>query len=97
MAKWLQSRIHWLVARVWKSETASGTVIDVLDGGRLAELGVVPVAYEAAVIPGGDLTIDEETEPIGMRHLGCLGIVLQFDKRVRHCSEAEWRKRSTVG
>jgi hypothetical protein len=63
-------------------ETASGAVIDVLDGGRLAELGVAQAACEAAVISGGDLTIDEETEPIGVRHLGCLGIVKRMHRHL---------------
>jgi hypothetical protein len=35
------------------------------------------------------LPIDEEAEPIGVRHLGCLRIVLQFDECVGHGSEAE--------
>ncbi len=70
-------------------ETASGTVIDALDGGRLTELGVAQAACEAAVVSGGDLAIDEQAEPIGVRHLGRLWIVLQFDKGIGHGGKAE--------
>src|ERR1700761_5612465 len=70
-------------------ETAGGAVIDVLDGGRLAQLGGGQAAREAAVIPGGDLAIDKQAEPIGMRHLGRVGIVLEFDEGLGHGREAK--------
>ena len=78
-------------------ETAGGAIVDVLDGGRLTELGAGQAAREAAVVAGSDLAIDEEAEPIGVRHLGGLGIVLQFDEVSAMAARPRARKRSTVG
>src|SRR6185312_14544258 len=63
-------------------KAASGAIVDVLDGGGLPELGTGQAAREAAVVAGGDFPIDEEAEPIGVRHPGRLGIVLQFDEGI---------------
>jgi hypothetical protein len=46
-------------------------------------------AGEPAIVAEGDFAIDEETEPIGMRYLGRLWIVLQLDEGVGHGGEAE--------
>lgn len=70
-------------------KAASGAVVDVLDGGGLTELGAGQATRDATVVAGGGLAIDEEAEPIGMRHLGRLGIVLQFDAGIGHGGEAE--------
>src|SRR6516164_1654142 len=70
-------------------EAARGAIVDVLDGGGLTELGSGQAAHEAAVIAKGDFAIDEEAEPIGVRHLGRLWIVLQLDERVSHGGEPE--------
>ena len=70
-------------------ETASRAIIDILDGGGLPELGTGQAAHEAAVVAGGDLAIDEEAEPIGVRHLSRLGIVLQFDEDIGRGCQAE--------
>ena len=70
-------------------ETTGGAIVDVLDGGGLTELGTGQAAREAAVVAGSDLAIDEEAEPIGVRHPGRLGIVLQFDEGIGHGGEAE--------
>jgi hypothetical protein len=56
---------------------------------RLDKLGAGQTAHEASVVAGGGLAIDEESEPIGVRHLGGIGIVLQFDEGICHGSEAE--------
>jgi hypothetical protein len=64
-------------------------IVDVLDAGGLTELGTGQAAREAAVVAGRDLAIDEEAEPIGVRHLGRLGIVLQFGEGIGHGGEAE--------
>lgn len=70
-------------------ETTSGAIVDILDGGSMAELGIAQAPYEAAVVAGGDLGIDDETKPIGVWHIGGLGIVLQFDEGIGRGSEAE--------
>src|SRR5581483_666398 len=57
-------------------KAASGAIVDVLDGGGLTELGTGQAARKATVVARGDLAIDEEAEPIGVRHPGRLGIVL---------------------
>ncbi|WP_247477013.1 hypothetical protein [Bradyrhizobium sp. 169] len=55
----------------------------------LTELGTGQAAREAAVVASGDLVIDDEAEPIGVRHPGCLQIVLQFDDGIGHGGKAE--------
>src|SRR3954453_23679909 len=70
-------------------ETTGGTIVDVLDGGGLTELGARQATRDATIVAGGDLAIDEETEPIGVRHPGCLGIVLEFSEAIGHGDEAE--------
>jgi hypothetical protein len=49
-------------------EAARSAIVDVLDGGGLSELGGGQAARETAVVTKGDFAIDEETEPIGVRH-----------------------------
>ena len=70
-------------------EPPSGAVIDVLDGGGLTELGGGQSACEAAIVSKGSFPVDEQTEPIGMRHLGRLRIVLHLDEGFSHGGEAE--------
>ena len=70
-------------------KAASGAIVHVLDGGDLTQLGTGQAAHEAAVVASGDLAIDEEAEPIGVRHPGRLGIVLQFGECIGHGGEAE--------
>jgi hypothetical protein len=82
MARWLCSRTHWLVVRGLEEsavEAARGAIVDVLDRRGLPELGSGLTAGEPAIGAEGDFAIDEETEPIGMWHLGRLWIVLQLD------------------
>ncbi|MGY3424316.1 hypothetical protein ACVWZW_004791 [Bradyrhizobium sp. F1.13.4] len=55
----------------------------------MTELGAAQAARKAAVVAGSDLAIDEEAEPIGVRHLSRLGIVLQFDEGVGHGGKTE--------
>lgn len=77
-------------------KTASGAIVDVLDGGDLTQLGTGQAAREAAVVASGGLAIDEEAEPIGVRHPGRLGIVLQFGEGIAMATRPRARKRSMV-
>jgi hypothetical protein len=78
-------------------EAARGAIVDVLDGRGLPELGGGQTAGEPAVVAESDFAIDEETEPIGMWHIGRLRIVLQLDEGVGHGGEAEGAQPSDGG
>ena len=71
------------------SEPSSGAIVDVLDGGGLTKLGGGQAACKAAIVSKGSFPVDEQTEPIGMRHLGRLRIVLHLDEGVGHGGEAK--------
>ena len=51
-------------------KTARGPVIDVLDGGGMAQSGIAQPGGQAFVATVGHLAIDEQTEPVGMGQ-GC--------------------------
>jgi len=93
IARWLCSRTHgwWRGPEESAIEPPRSAVVDVLDGGGLTELGGGQAARETAVVAKGGFAIDEQAEPVGMRHLGGLRIVVQLDERVRHGGETEGR------
>src|SRR5260370_7337759 len=63
-------------------EPGSGAIIDVLDGGGLTELGGGQAARQAGIVSKGRFPVDEKTEPIGMRHLARLRLVLPLNEGV---------------
>src|SRR5215831_3199458 len=70
-------------------EPSRSAVVDVLDGGGLTQLGGGQAVRETAVVAKRNFAIDEQAEPVGMRHLGGLRIVLQFDEGVGHGGKTE--------
>lgn len=70
-------------------ETARGAVIDIFDDGMMAQLGVSQPCSQALVAAMGDLTIDEEAEPIGMGERGALAGGLEFGEGLGHAGEPE--------
>jgi hypothetical protein len=70
-------------------EAASRAIVDILHDCGLAQLGDVKAAGETAIVPIGDFAINKQTEPIGMRELDSLRIVLQLDERIGHSMQPD--------
>lgn len=47
-------------------EPACGTVIDILDGGLMAQPGIAQARQEALVTPMTELAIEQQAKPFGM-------------------------------
>jgi hypothetical protein len=69
-------------------EVALGAIVDVLDDGRLSELGDLQTSGDATIVAVGRFPIDEQAEPVGVRQLLRLGIVVKFEERVGHSAQA---------
>jgi len=70
-------------------EAARGSVIDVLDGGLLAQSGVSQSRGQPLVTAMGQLTIEQEAEPVGMAEIGSFAGGLEFDKGLSHSRKPE--------
>ena len=89
--------IHSPPASLWNSaaiEAARGPVIDVLDDGLVAQPGVTQPGGQALVAAMGDLTIDQQAEPIGMGPIGMgkgrpLAGGFEFGERLGHAGKPE--------
>jgi hypothetical protein len=69
-------------------EVALGAIVDVLDDRRLPELGNLQTPCDATIVAVGRFTIDEQPEPVGVRQLLHLGIIVKFEERVGHGAQA---------
>lgn len=65
-------------------EAAVNSVIDILDDGIVAQSGIAQPGREALVAAMGDLTIDEQTEPIGMGEGRPLAGGFEFGESLGH-------------
>ena len=65
-------------------EAARGSVIDVLNSGLLAQSGVAQSRGQPLVAAMGELTIEQETEPVGMGECGGFVGSFEFGKRLGH-------------
>jgi hypothetical protein len=65
-------------------EVALGAMVDVLDDGRLPALGDLQTPRDATIVAVGRFTIHEQAEPVGVRQLLRLCIVVKFEERVGH-------------
>jgi hypothetical protein len=70
-------------------EAARSSVVDVFDGGLMAQPCVSQSRHEASITSMTDLAIEQEGEPFGMREAG--GFVGRFDlgERLGHSGKAE--------
>src|SRR5205085_10743661 len=70
-------------------EAAWGSVIDVLDAGRLAQSGISQSGCKPLVAAMGELAIEQEAEPAGVSERG--GFVGSFEpgKRLGHAGQAK--------
>jgi hypothetical protein len=68
-------------------EAAGGAVIDVLDGGLMAQPGIAQAGEQAPVTAIADLLIEEQGEPFGMGQ--CRGFTGCFDLTEGFCHTVE--------
>ena len=71
-------------------EAARSSVVDVFDGGLMAQPSVSQSRHKAFVTPMTDFAIEQESEPFGVSEVG--GFVGRFDlgERLGHSVEAEF-------
>ena len=70
-------------------EAAWGSVIDVLDAGRLAQSGVAQSSGKPLVAAMGELAIEQEAEPVGMSEHGGFVGSFELGKRLSHAGQAQ--------
>ena len=70
-------------------EAARGAVIDVLDGGRLAQLGGAGAALELLLAAQGRLLIEQQGQPFGVIETACLGLRHEIAEALGHAVKAE--------
>jgi hypothetical protein len=70
-------------------EAAGRTVIDVLNTGLLAQPRITQARRQAPVAAVSELTIEQQTEPFGMRQLRRRGVGFELTKGLSHTGEAE--------
>lgn len=70
-------------------ETSRRLVIDILDDGLMAKLGISKSGGEALVAAMGDLPVDQETEPFGMGQPADLAGDLDLGDGLGHAGKAE--------
>ena len=70
-------------------EAARGPVIDVLDDGLVTQPGVAQPGGQALVAAMGDLTIDQQAEPVGMGKGRPLAGGFEFGERLGHAGKPE--------
>ena len=70
-------------------ETSRRLVIDILDDGLMAKLGISKSGDEALVAAMGDLPIDQEAEPFGMGQPADLAGGLDLGEGLGHAGQSE--------
>src|SRR5262249_8873671 len=70
-------------------EAARGSVIDVLDGGLLAQSGITQSRGQPLVTAMRQLTIEQQAEPVGMAEIGSFAGGLEFGKGLSHSRKPE--------
>ena len=73
-------------------ETARGAVIDVLDGGLMAQPGIAQAGEQALVTPIADLAIEQQAEPFGMGQRRGFSGCFDLAEGLGHAVEAELMK-----
>ena len=66
-------------------------VVDVFQGGRLAELGVSQQALEPLVVAIGLLILHQESDEVGVGEFGLFGAVKAAPQKLRPCRRASGR------
>src|SRR5213076_274865 len=70
-------------------EAAWGSVIDVLDTGRLAQSGISQSGGKPLIAAMGELAIEQEAEPVGMSERGGFVGSFELGKRLGHAGAAK--------
>ena len=70
-------------------ETARRAVVDILDGGAVAQPGISQPRLEPAVLTIGDLAVEQQAKPFGMIEFCTAAVGGQFLEGARHAGEAE--------
>jgi hypothetical protein len=66
-------------------EAVRRAAIDILDDGVMAQLGIAQAGRQALVAAMGDLAVDQEAEPVGMRQVGALAGGFEFGEGFGPC------------
>jgi hypothetical protein len=78
-------------------ETARGTVIDILNGGLMAQPGIAQAGEQAPVTSIANLLIEQQGEPFGMGQRGSFSGCLDLTEGLGHAVEAEVMKQIEGG
>jgi len=70
-------------------KAARGAVIDILDGGLVAQSGVAQACAKPFVVAVGDLAIEQQAEPFGMGQGGAFAGCFDLAESLGHAVEAE--------
>ena len=70
-------------------ETAGGAIIDVLDGGLMAQPGKAQPAAQPTFVAFGGFAVEQQSEPFGMRQRGAGRVRLELGEGARHAGQAE--------
>ena len=78
-------------------EPARCAVVDVLDGGEMAQLGGPGACLEALLLAHRHLVLEQDAEPFHVVESLALGVGGQIAQALGHAVQAESRSRSIVG
>src|SRR4051812_698107 len=70
-------------------ETAGGAIIDVFDGGLMAQPGKAQPGPQPSLVALGDFAVEQESEPFGVRQRGTGRVGFQLGEGARHAGEAQ--------
>lgn len=70
-------------------KTAGGLVVDILDDGLMAQLGISKPGCQTPVATIGHFAVDQEAKPLGMGEPGDLAGCLDLGEGLRHTNEAQ--------
>src|SRR6478735_11577596 len=85
----LDPAAHGQLAEQGAVEAAAGPPVYILDAGLVAQLGKPQPGLQPAVVPVGDLTVEQQAEPFGRGQLAPLGLSSEILEGSRHAGEAE--------
>jgi len=70
-------------------EAARGTVIDILDGGLMAQPGIAQAGEQAPVTSVAGLLVEQQGEPLGMGQRGGFSGCFELSEGLGHAVESE--------
>ena len=78
-------------------EAARGAVIDILDGGLMAQPGIAQAGEQAPVASVAGLLVEQQGEPFGMGQRGGFGGCFELSEGLGHAVESELMQQIECG